>query len=206
MPRPRFDNLDPDKKEKLFAAARREFSARPYESASINTILDEAGFSKGSFYYYFDDKADLALTLLAVDARPSLEPVRQLKQPETVDEFWRELDRLNAARFTLMFRDRVAYESMLRIGAAVMREPALLERTRTLMDEGRRLMGAFFERGVAVGALRSDIPMGTLMALIESAKSTLYASTFPGTELPSDAEIEAFGARVIDLAKRIASR
>jgi AcrR family transcriptional regulator len=32
--------------------------------ASLNRILEQAGISKGSAYYYFDDKADVFLTVV----------------------------------------------------------------------------------------------------------------------------------------------
>ena len=41
------------------AAARAEFLRVPYEDASINRIIREAGIPRGSFYMYFTDKEDL---------------------------------------------------------------------------------------------------------------------------------------------------
>ena len=54
-----FFRLREEKRERIFAAARREFSEHVHEKSSINRILDEAGVPKGSFYQYFDDKSDL---------------------------------------------------------------------------------------------------------------------------------------------------
>ena len=54
-----FFRLRAEKRERILAAARREFSEHVYEKSSINRILDEAGVPKGSFYQYFDDKSDL---------------------------------------------------------------------------------------------------------------------------------------------------
>ncbi len=52
------------KEKKLFAAALEEFTQKPYEEASLNTILKNAGVSKGVFYYHFADKQALYLYLL----------------------------------------------------------------------------------------------------------------------------------------------
>lgn len=52
-------NLAPEKQEKLLSAAVREFTERPYNEASINRIVREAGIPRGSFYMYFRDKEDL---------------------------------------------------------------------------------------------------------------------------------------------------
>ena len=54
-----FFRLNEEKRERILAAARREFSEHVYEKSSINRILDEAEVPKGSFYQYFDDKSDL---------------------------------------------------------------------------------------------------------------------------------------------------
>jgi AcrR family transcriptional regulator len=52
--------------EALFQAAVHEFSEAGYEQASINTILTNAGMSKGQFYYHFDNKEALYLALIQI--------------------------------------------------------------------------------------------------------------------------------------------
>lgn len=64
LPSSTFLNLAPEKQEKLLSAAVREFTERPYNEASINRIIREAGIPRGSFYMYFRDKEDLFHYLL----------------------------------------------------------------------------------------------------------------------------------------------
>ena len=64
MPRSTFLNLPAEKQEKLLEAATREFSHKPFNEASINQIIKEAGIPRGSFYMYFQDKEDLFRYLL----------------------------------------------------------------------------------------------------------------------------------------------
>ncbi len=64
MPTKRFDKLEPERRTRLLATAREEFIRNGYEGASLNTIVKEAEISKGSLYYYFEDKADLYLTVI----------------------------------------------------------------------------------------------------------------------------------------------
>ena len=64
MPSSTFLNLPAEKQEKLLEAATREFSHRPFNEASINQIIKEAGIPRGSFYMYFTDKEDLFRYLL----------------------------------------------------------------------------------------------------------------------------------------------
>ncbi|MBR4764510.1 MAG: TetR/AcrR family transcriptional regulator [Lachnospiraceae bacterium] len=54
-----FERLPKEKRNRILQAARAEFLRYPYEKTSINRILAEAEVPKGSFYQYFDDKADL---------------------------------------------------------------------------------------------------------------------------------------------------
>jgi TetR/AcrR family transcriptional repressor of nem operon len=51
-------------RETLLEAGRRVFLARGYNHAGIDTILNEAGVPKGSFYYYFPSKEGFGLEVL----------------------------------------------------------------------------------------------------------------------------------------------
>lgn len=64
MPSKTFFNLSAEKREKLLTAAKDEFSTHPFSDASINRIIRAAGIPRGSFYMYFEDKADLFYYLL----------------------------------------------------------------------------------------------------------------------------------------------
>lgn len=59
MPTTTFLNLPAHKQTRLMEAATREFSTRPYNEASLNKIIQDAGIPRGSFYMYFQDKEDL---------------------------------------------------------------------------------------------------------------------------------------------------
>lgn len=64
MPTSTFYNLSDDKKQRIFDAAVKEFSARRFTDASINQIIKNAGIPKGSFYQYFNDKEDIYLYVM----------------------------------------------------------------------------------------------------------------------------------------------
>ena len=53
-----------DAKERLMAAVQELIWAGSYGSTTIDQICDKAGVKKGSFYYFFDSKADLAATAI----------------------------------------------------------------------------------------------------------------------------------------------
>ena len=56
MPREAFNNLNPRKKKKIFLAAKKAFTEKPYEEVSITQVITNAGISRGSFYLYFENK------------------------------------------------------------------------------------------------------------------------------------------------------
>lgn len=66
MPKQTFLNLPEEKRETIINAAVEEFAGYGFESASINRIVANSGISKGSFYQYFEDKADVFRHLVDV--------------------------------------------------------------------------------------------------------------------------------------------
>src|SRR5690349_22874095 len=88
MPRPRFEKLQPEKRERLLESAAKEFATHGYDDASLNQILEKAGVSKGAAYYYFDDKADLFMTVLDHYV-PQIVPMDLLDiKSLTAENFW----------------------------------------------------------------------------------------------------------------------
>ena len=64
MPTQTFFRLPEEKRERLTAAAWKEFSTTRFSEASINRIVREAQIPRGSFYQYFEDKEDLFIFLI----------------------------------------------------------------------------------------------------------------------------------------------
>jgi len=78
-------------REAVLAAARRVFLDRGYAGSTLDSIAEEAGFSKGVMYSQFESKADVFLILLdqrieeraeeqerIVDERAGVEALREL--------------------------------------------------------------------------------------------------------------------------------
>ena len=59
----KFEVLDESKKKHIINAAMTEFVRGGYEKASMNTVVEAAGISKGSLFYYFGNKKQLYLYL-----------------------------------------------------------------------------------------------------------------------------------------------
>jgi TetR/AcrR family transcriptional repressor of nem operon len=56
-----------DAKERLMDAVRELIWEGSYGSTTIDLICEKAGVKKGSFYYYFDSKSDVAAAAIAAD-------------------------------------------------------------------------------------------------------------------------------------------
>lgn len=61
-----FFELPEEKQQNILRAAFAEFAERGYERASTNTIIKQAGISKGLLFYYFNNKQELFNTLVVL--------------------------------------------------------------------------------------------------------------------------------------------
>lgn len=72
--------------EKLFQAAIDEFAANGYDQASINTILTNAGMSKGQFYYHFENKQGLYFALIETMIAQKQAFMQKVVKPEDLQQ------------------------------------------------------------------------------------------------------------------------
>ena len=169
MARHRFENLAREKQEAILRAAGEEFAGKGFEAASINRIILESGMSKGSVYYYFEDKADLFATVVEVGTKRIMEetgfPALEVLGP---DEFWDALLELTHRSVELLQRD----DWWIKIGRAyhrIRREEGVGPAVDRLRDLGREMWGAIIQRGQALGVIRTDLPMDLLVEITMGA-------------------------------------
>ena len=58
------DRKASDTRDKLIASARKLFSSSSFEGIKVSDIVAGAGVSKGTFYYHFEDKETVLITIL----------------------------------------------------------------------------------------------------------------------------------------------
>ena len=195
MPRDTFQNLPETKRLAITEAAVDEFAAYPYEQASINRIVANAGIAKGSFYQYFEDKKDLFLYVMGLIAEEKinyLSPV--IQNPEELDLFTliREMF-LSGVQFALA---RPKYAAIGNKLMADKQAPIYRE----IQAEGRPMSIAFFEpmikQAIARGEIRADIDIEMLNYIIASMNVSLveYCSEkYPDTLYDAVADtVDAF--------------
>jgi AcrR family transcriptional regulator len=201
MPRPRFHRADPSVQRALLDAALVELGEHGYEGASLNRILAAAGLSKGAFYYYFDDKADLAATVL--ERELATWDLGSIDLGTTAAEFWARLERYSADSLERLRETPAARDLLTRVGAAIPHTPELLERLGPLMKDAQQRLTSVWEKGQAVGAVRTDLPAATLIALAQSLKMTLGSAMLPVDGRIGDADLARFTRVYIDMLRRM---
>lgn len=204
MPRPRFQKLNPARQRALLDAAAQELATKGYEGASMNAILEAAGFSKGSFYYYFDDKADLVAEVLLEAYAPVLAVIEE-PTPTTVAEFWDEVHRLQRRSLDVMEASPRTFQLITRTGTALLTEPALAQRLLPMITEAREKVRAVWLQGQQLGAVRDDLTVDALMAMVEAVKRAAWQASFPAQHRPTLEEVEDFSLKMKDLAQRLAA-
>src|SRR5690349_20593161 len=95
MRRERFERWDEGSRQRLLDVALHHFATHGFERASLNEIIAEAGLSKGSYYYCFDDKRDLLLETLRVTFEGLRARLPRLLVPRWRETFWSDLEAHN---------------------------------------------------------------------------------------------------------------
>ncbi|WP_426624461.1 TetR/AcrR family transcriptional regulator [Leifsonia sp. McL0607] len=189
MVRPRFAKLPAHQQQAIVQAALDEFAAHGFHDASLNRVIEAAGISKGSLYYYFDGKEDL----FAYVARTGLGgligqvgPLPDLGVGDA-DTFWSVLEdyylRLSKA---LLASPQLA--ALLRVWSAASKNPEFQQATGDMEQASLPWIAQALEVGHRVGAVRNDVPDTLLMAAVlgmgEAMDFWLMAQQPDDEELP----------------------
>lgn len=167
MPRARFDKLPADQQQVILRAALDEFAAHGFSAASLNRIIDAAGISKGSLYYYFDDKEELYAHVVRIELGRLFEsagpfPVPTSRDP---DAFWSTLEDYYR-RIMSAFATSPKLAALARDWLNASASPTLQQ----AQKEMERALVPWFEQALAVGqrarAVRKDVPARLLIAVV----------------------------------------
>jgi len=201
--RRRFTKADPARQRALLDAAAQEFAAHGYEGASLNRIIAAAKLSKGGFYYYFDDKADLAATVLREHVGHYLDLVRAA-EPKDGEDFWAAMGRLTRSSLDALFETPGEADLITRLGVAAAQDQHLASHLLPLIKEQTEVVVEQWKKGQTTGAVRADLPVELLVAVVGGVKQTLTRVLLPADGKPDPAAIERLAAIQFDLIRRIA--
>jgi AcrR family transcriptional regulator len=200
--RPRFANLDLDTRYRILETAAQEFAARGYDGVSLNQLIDRLEMSKGSFYYYFDDKADL-FTTVADLAWAIVLPAGDLDlEAFDGESFWPALETLMREA-----RARVRANPWLVGFTRLMYEPpdvpGVREAVAGKFAEARQWQAELIRRGQALNTVRSDLPAELLQALLVGADEAGDRWFVSNWERLDETEIERLFEEVFSIFRRM---
>lgn len=190
MPRPRFERLDADKRDAILDAAAAEFAARGFARASYNRIIEHAGVSKGAMYYYFDDKADLYLTVVRRTFEGLIEVMGELGEVRDPEGFWAACSTMVGRVAAYFMGDPPRAELARGLVRSLPEAPPQVREVLALAQQPTR---EILEVGQGVGAVRTDLPIDllvTMMLALGEAMDTWLAVNWDSLPPGSFATIE----------------
>ncbi len=158
-----------DARERLMKAVGELIWTGSYGATTIDQICEKAGVKKGSFYYFFDSKEDLAAAALdsywqrrrvELDAifSPTVPPLERLKR---YCEFGFRLQAQNKAK-----HGRVLGCPLFALGAEIStQESRLQKKIKQLLDHKRKYLESAIRDAHAAGLIHAPDPAATARAL-----------------------------------------
>src|SRR5690242_4090561 len=167
MVRPRFAKLPATQQQAILGAALDEFAAYGFYDASLNRVIEAAGISKGSMYYYFDDKEDLFAHLVRVEFERLFAALGAVALPPEPgpDAFWSAVQAYYLDAMAAMAA-RPQLAALVRGWLAASDNPALQRAQHDMEQEILPAVEHVLAMGQAAGAVRDDLPTGLLIAVV----------------------------------------
>ena len=139
-------------RDRILAGARRAFARHGYEGATVRVLEAETGLSRGAIFHHFRDKDALFLALAAQDAEEMAAVVAEGGLVEVMR--------------TLPERDAGWLGVQLEVSRRLRTDPAFRRQWTEHLDTMRLATEQRLARGRAGGAVRDDVPIGTLAAFL----------------------------------------
>lgn len=167
MPRPRFHKLPQTRQRTLLDAARSEFATQGFPAASQNRIIEKAEISKGAFYYYFDDKEDLYVTVMREAAQNMLAHLKPFEFPDDTERFWGALTDYYR-EITTHFQEHREDIALFRTLTGITSERIQAE-LQEMIQAGGVWLSRILIHGQGLGAVRTDLALDLMLALVMGA-------------------------------------
>ena len=162
----RFESLDESLKTRILDISKQEFATHGYESASYNKIIQKIGISKGSMYYYFENKEDLFITCLIDELRSTgmtiFEP-REVSKLDDCEVYWNSIQELMSKRW----KDSLQHPRLMALihqAASLGSEHPIVSKLNSEVEGLTEYndLNVILDHGVRIGAIRSDVPFDVL--------------------------------------------
>jgi AcrR family transcriptional regulator len=201
MPRPRFQKLAAAQQALILDAALSEFAANGFADASLNRIIEAAGISKGSMYYYFDSKEDLYAHVIRDQLERLIQRAGPLPVPEAddADGFWRQLTD-DYLRLLRAMQDSPEAGALLRGWLGGGGAPPLGASQHDAEQEALPWVMGALAAGQRVGAVRSDLPHELLLSVVMGIGQAIDVWVI--TRPPDPSELEQTVGSVFGMMRR----
>ena len=201
MVRPRFAKLSPTLQQAILAAALEEFAAHGFHDASLNRVIEAAGISKGSMYYYFDGKEDLYAHVVRVELDQLLARAGPFDSPadSDPDAFWSALENYYLQLMSAL-ETAPQLAALIRGWIAASATPAMQQ----IQQEMAKAVVPWMERvladGQRNGAVRTDLPSGLLIAVAAGMGQAM--DTWLLTQPPNAADLPRLINALVGMIRR----
>jgi AcrR family transcriptional regulator len=174
MPLNRFLNLPHEDKERVLQIAKKQFSHHGYDAMSLNLLLKELDISKGQFYYWFEDKADLFFTVLKQGIDALQQRLNDHGMPKSKSKYWEHM-RNSRLISEMLWKEKDFVEIGQIIYRQIPQDHPLYER---LQECGAPLREHFcdgIQLGQTWGFVRTDLSASALYDLTDGLSDVFYS-------------------------------
>jgi AcrR family transcriptional regulator len=174
MPLNRFLNLPHEDKESVLQIAKKQFSHHGYDAMSLNLLLKELDISKGQFYYWFEDKADLFFTVLKQGIDALQQRLNDHGMPKSKSKYWEHM-RNSRLISEMLWKEKDFVEIGQIIYRQIPQNHPLYER---LQECGAPLREHFcdgIQLGQTWGFVRTDLSASALYDLTDGLSDVFYS-------------------------------
>ncbi len=172
-----FKRIAEEKQERVFRAAANEFASNGYQKASMNSVVKEAGISKGSLFQYFPTKLDLFEKVVAVATHRAKGFLRETRNSTSGLSIDKRLGDLLKAGFDFIDKhpqlSRI-YFGMLHSGSS----PFGSTRLQVLHRQGIEFLTKILEEATENGELRDDLDLPRIAFLLNGVMQQLLHSYY----------------------------
>lgn len=148
-------------KRKIYECADELFRQYGFEDVSVDSIVEKAGISKGSFYVHFQSKDSLIAALITKYVSESDFNYRVYEKSFTYD--------MTAAEMLMELIEKIA-DNILSIGYSLIKIAYRIQieqndGTDTLLNYKREIYDVFrnlINRGISTGEFKTDIPVDVI--------------------------------------------
>ena len=196
--------MDDAKRKGLIEAAMEEFAERGIDGASYNKIIERSGLSKGTVYYYFDNKESLLCTVMQSLCEDFMRAVGPFEFPDTKEDYWGCVWRYNKRVVDAFVENPLQGRVLMMLSAE---GGPLGERMMSIHDRALKGVDELLRRGQELGAVRRDLSFGTIRHLLYAVRKVLGFSFFEGWDLRAQGlnrdKISEFVWMMHDFSKRM---